>query len=80
MSKTTKQLIAISIIPQYFIVKWLAQYPDIIETYYSNGFYQYSSKLFRYVFGFFLFQLVTYYIYSQLFMVLDGLLKTESAL
>lgn len=57
MSKTTKQLIAISIIPQYFIVKWLAQYPDIIETYYSNGFYQYSSKLFRYVFGLFPFSI-----------------------
>jgi len=57
MIKTTKQLIAISIIPQYFIVKWLGQHPDFIETYYSNGFYQYSSKLFRYVFGLFPFSI-----------------------
>lgn len=53
MSKTTKQIIAISIIPQYFVVKWLGQHPNFIETYYSNGIYQYTSKLFRYVFGWF---------------------------
>ena len=53
MSKTTKQIIAISIIPQYVVVKWLGQHPNFIETYYSNGIYQYTSKLFRYVFGWF---------------------------
>ena len=57
MSKTTKQIIAISIIPQFLIVKWLSNYPDFIETYYSNGLYQYSSKLFRHVFGLFPFSI-----------------------
>jgi effector-binding domain-containing protein len=51
MSKTQKFLLAISIIPQYLIVKWLSNYPEFIETYYSNGLYQMTSKVLRYVFG-----------------------------
>ena len=51
MSKTQKFLLAISIIPQYLIVKWLSNYPELIETYYSNGIYQFTSIVLRYVFG-----------------------------
>lgn len=51
MSKTQKFALAISIIPQYIIVKWLSNYPEFIETYYSNGIYQLTSKVLRYVFG-----------------------------
>ncbi len=51
MSKTQKFLLAISIIPQYLFVKWLSNYPEFIETYYSNGLYQWASKGLRYVFG-----------------------------
>ena len=46
-----KTIIALSIIPQYLIVKLLSNYPDFIETYYSNGLYQFTSKAMRYVFG-----------------------------
>jgi len=51
MLKKKKTLIAFSIIPQYFIVKLLSNYPDFIESYYSNGLYQFTSKTLRIVFG-----------------------------
>ncbi|WP_445733727.1 DUF3810 domain-containing protein [Mariniflexile sp.] len=51
MQKKIKTIIALSLIPQYFLVKWAAHYPEFIERYYSNGFYQYVSKLFRYTLG-----------------------------
>ncbi len=51
MLKNKKLIIALSIIPQYFIVKILARFPEFIETYYSNGLYQFTSKLLRFVFG-----------------------------
>jgi len=43
--------IALSLIPQIFIVKWLAGNPEWIENYYSNGIYPFISKAFRTVFG-----------------------------
>ena len=51
MSKTQKFLLAISIIPQYLVVKWLSNYPEFIESYYSNGIYQIISKALRFAFG-----------------------------
>ncbi len=51
MLNKKKLIIALSIIPQYIIVKLLASYPEFIETYYSNGVYQFTSKILRYVFG-----------------------------
>lgn len=51
MLKNKKLIIALSIIPQYFIVKTLANFPEFIETYYSNGLYQFTSKALRYAFG-----------------------------
>jgi len=51
MLKKKKTLIALSIIPQYLIVKLLSNYPDFVETYYSNGLYKFTSKALRYVFG-----------------------------
>ncbi len=51
MLKNKKISIALLLIPQYIIVKWLAHYPEFIESYYSNGLYPYISKIFRYVLG-----------------------------
>lgn len=51
MLKNVKLVIAISIIPQYLLIKWLADYPEFVETFYSNGFYPISSKVFRYALG-----------------------------
>jgi hypothetical protein len=51
MLKNKKTAFALSIIPQVLIVKLLSNYPKFIETYYSNGLYQFTSKIFRFVFG-----------------------------
>ncbi|WP_308993403.1 DUF3810 domain-containing protein [Mariniflexile litorale] len=51
MLKNIKLGIALSIIPQYLLIKWLSGYPEFIETYYSNGFYPIISKIFRYTLG-----------------------------
>ena len=36
---------------QIAALKFGAQFPQFIETYYSNGIYQYSSKIFRFILG-----------------------------
>ena len=51
MTKRTKILIALSFPLQFILIKILGNYPEFIETYYSNGLYPYISKLFRIVFG-----------------------------
>ncbi|WP_298520333.1 DUF3810 domain-containing protein [uncultured Kordia sp.] len=51
MTKRTKILIALSFPLQFFLIKILGNYPEFVETYYSNGLYPYISKLFRIVFG-----------------------------
>ena len=51
MLKNYKLLIALSIIPQYFAIKLLSNFPNFIETYYSNGLYPLISKLFRFSLG-----------------------------
>ncbi|MDO7170585.1 DUF3810 domain-containing protein [Mariniflexile sp. AS56] len=51
MLKKIKLGIALSIIPQYLLIKWVSDYPEFIEAYYSNGFYPTISKIFRYTLG-----------------------------
>jgi len=51
MWKHKKGILALSIIPQYLIVTLLSNYPDFVESFYSNGIYIYISKLFRYILG-----------------------------
>lgn len=51
MPKNTKTIIALLLIPQYLLIKWADNYPEFIETFYSEGAYQYISKAFRYALG-----------------------------
>ena len=51
MFKYKRTIIAFSLVPQILIVKLLGKNPEYIEVYYSNGLYQFTSKLSRYVFG-----------------------------
>lgn len=51
MENKLKTGIALSLIPQVIVIKWLGNYPDIIEKYYSTGIYPYISKFFRHLFG-----------------------------
>ncbi len=51
MRRNPKLYLALALVIQVIIVKTLAFFPEFIETYYSNGLYQWTSKLFRWVFG-----------------------------
>ncbi len=48
---TKKQLLALSLILQIFLVKLLRFYPEFVESIYSNGIFKISSKLLHWVFG-----------------------------
>jgi len=51
MNDRLKNGIALSLIPQIIVVKWLGSYPEIIERYYSHGLYPVFSWFFRTLFG-----------------------------
>lgn len=51
MESKIKNGVALAIIPQIILVKWLGKHPDIIEMYYSEGLYPWVSKFFRVLYG-----------------------------
>lgn len=51
MIKHIKTWLAFMLIPQYLVVTFLSNFPEFIEHYYSNGFYPFISKIFRYTLG-----------------------------
>ncbi|OIQ29662.1 MAG: amino acid permease [Bacteroidetes bacterium MedPE-SWsnd-G2] len=51
MQRTTKKIVAFSIIPQVIIIKLLSLKPEWIETFYSNGIYPWISKAMHFSFG-----------------------------
>ncbi|MCB4798790.1 DUF3810 domain-containing protein [Neotamlana laminarinivorans] len=51
MPKNKKLVLAFAIVPQFLFVKLLANFPEFIETYYSNGLYIYISKALRFTLG-----------------------------
>lgn len=51
MTYRTKNIIALSLIPQIILVKWLGSHPEWIEKYYSNGLYPVISKFSRAILG-----------------------------
>ncbi|MGI9547299.1 MAG: DUF3810 domain-containing protein [Flavobacteriaceae bacterium] len=46
-----KNVIALSLLLQILLVKWIGIYPHLVEKYYSNGFYPYWSGFFRWLLG-----------------------------
>ncbi|MGC6431458.1 MAG: DUF3810 domain-containing protein [Jejuia sp.] len=51
MLKKKKLVLALALIPQVLLIKLLAENPTFVEKFYSNGLYQYISKLMRWVLG-----------------------------
>ncbi len=51
MKMNLKTGIALSLLPQIILVKWLGSHTEWIETYYSNGIYPLISNSFRFLFG-----------------------------
>ncbi len=46
-----KNGLALSLLPQIVLVKWLGSYPELIESYYSQGIYPVISKVLRTIYG-----------------------------
>ncbi|WP_298505902.1 DUF3810 domain-containing protein [uncultured Maribacter sp.] len=51
MKITLNRVIALLLIPQIILVKWIGNHPEIVENYYSNGLYPKISYFFRTIFG-----------------------------
>ena len=51
MKMSVKNVVALSMIPQVILVKWLGTYPNLVEEYYSKGIYPYVSGFFRFLLG-----------------------------
>jgi hypothetical protein len=51
MKMNLKTGIALSLIPQIILVKWLGSHANWIENYYSNGVYPFLSNAFRFLLG-----------------------------
>ncbi len=51
MRRTPKLIIAFSIIPLFALIKVMVYFPNLIENWYSNGIYIYTSKLLRFSLG-----------------------------
>lgn len=83
MPNNKKLLIGLSILPQILLVKWLSAYPELIESWYSEGIYPLISKSLRFVlgkipfsFGDIFYTISTIYIIRWLFLNLKNL-KTD---
>ncbi|OQD42318.1 amino acid permease [Croceivirga radicis] len=51
MNKTVRLTLAVSIIPQFFLVRLMALNPNWVEKYYSEGIYPYIGSFQRFLFG-----------------------------
>lgn len=51
MKARLKNGIALALLPQIFLVKWLARHPDWVENFYSEGIYPILSRFLRLLFG-----------------------------
>lgn len=51
MKNRFKNWIAIALLPQILLIKWIGSYPEFVDTYYSQGFYPLISQFFRSLLG-----------------------------
>lgn len=51
MKYSIKNIVALLLIPQIIVVKWLGSYPELIERYYSTGIYPIISGFWRILLG-----------------------------
>lgn len=82
MQKYLKPIIAFSIVFQIAFIKIIAQFPEFVEQFYSNGLYLFISKLMRYAFGWLpfsigdiLYTIATIYILRWLFVNRTRIIK-----
>jgi hypothetical protein len=75
-SKKTYKILTILLIMQWAFIQLIAQFPAVIETYYSNGLYLYISNFLRIIFGWIPFSVGdVLYIFGIIF-ILKAIYKT----
>ena len=80
MKNKLKNAIAISLLPQVIMVKWLGSYPEWIERNYSEGIYPFLSKAYRALLGWVPFS-VGDFIYAILaFLALSYVIKARKTI
>ncbi len=72
--------IALSLLPQIILVKWLGSHTDWIETYYSNGIYPIISNAFRFLLGWIPFSVGDLLYTSLIILALGYLYKNRGSL
>lgn len=75
MKISFKTSVALTIIPQIIIVKWLATRTDLVEQYYSTGIYPVISNFFRLLFGWIPFSIGDLLYFTLTFLVLFYLVR-----
>ncbi|WP_394750032.1 DUF3810 domain-containing protein [Spongiimicrobium salis] len=70
MSNRLKNAIALSLIPQILLVKWLGNYPEFVEEYYSKGLYPVIAEFWRLLLGWIPFSIGDVLYASLIFIVL----------
>ena len=70
MSNRLKNAIALSLIPQVLLVKWLGNYPELVEEYYSKGLYPIIAEFWRLLLGWIPFSIGDILYASLIFLVL----------
>lgn len=69
-----KAIIAVLLVPQIVCIKWLSNYPLLVEKYYGQGVYPYISGFFRFLLGWIPFSVGDIMYASLLFLVLRYLI------
>jgi hypothetical protein len=73
-----KKLYIAALLPlQIVIVKILARFPDLIEKYYSNGLYQFTSKTSRYLLGWIPFSIGDLFYAFLILYILKSIIKNR---
>ena len=70
MKNTLRNGIALSLIPQVLLVKWLGSRPELVETYYSEGIYPLISRFFRILLGWIPFSMGDFLYFSLTIIIL----------
>jgi hypothetical protein len=80
MKISFKNAVALSLIPQIIIVKWLGNHSEFVENYYSTGFYPFISRLFRILFGWIPFSIGDLIYFSLIILALAYLYRNRKSI
>ncbi|MEH6779650.1 DUF3810 family protein, partial [Maribacter arcticus] len=80
MKISFKNAVALSLIPQIVIVKWLGKHSEFVENYYSTGFYPFISGVFRILFGWIPFSIGDLIYFALIILALTYLFRNRKSI